>query len=351
MHFFSPMEINSINVCSRIFFAPINPGFAIGGSFSKLYIDFFVKRSGPLIGICYIGNVALDINTASNTRTAVLDKNKDLKWKKLNDTISNKGSLSGIQIAWKPEEMLLQRDYICNEKEKQIEYFNKFYNDFNDYDEVTDKYVNSIKKAIDVGFSVIQIHAAHGYALSLLLSRSISSCDNPADTKGIRLLQQIMDRVKNYSKQTIYDIRISLYEGICDNDLELEYKSKLFCILKQQGFNIISLSNGFYNIDKNMIYPRKSDGTVILEEAIDFATKNIDVVWNVAGNMEYILKEKKQYPNNLTISLGRQLICDPHTLDKIKKNRFEKIEYCKECNNCHYYSLGFNGIQECKKER
>lgn len=340
------ININGIKILSNVFFAPINPGLCTNGMICDDYIDFFVNHSSQEIGICYVGNVSLQENWCSNDYTAILSANPESKWKNLSRKILDKGSLPGIQLAWKPTQIQLQKGFTANNKEEPLNVFKTFYNGFNDYDYVANLFRNSIKSCITTGFSVIQLHAAHGYALSLLLSRTVSGCKDPKDTKGIKLIEKIMCDLN--IDNTIIDIRLSLYEGLDDNLFEMEYKARLVEILKKLGFKIISFSNGFYNINKYMIYPPKNKRTVILKDVLNFSKNNTDVVFNISGNMEQILMSTIDLPRNLTFSLGRQLLGDPDTITKLKHNRYDKIKSCSECNACHYYSYGFNGIRDCE---
>lgn len=341
-----PVTIRGIEIASNVFFAPINPGKSAKGLISDDYISFFTGHAGREIGICYVGNVAIQKEWSSNASTAVLSMTPDTRWIELSAQIKARGSLPGIQLAWKPPQITLQRSFITGNKAGQVEAFKKFYCDFEDVEATADLFINSIEHAVDLGFSVVQIHAAHGYALSLLLSRAVSGCDTPEETKGVKLIKRMVNGL-NISG-IILDIRLSLYEGIEDDLLEMEYKTRLIEILLEYGFDMISLSNGFYNIDKTMIYPSKKEKPVILEKAEHFARKYTDSVWNVAGNMENILMNTSNLPYNLTFSLGRQLLVDPDTVVKIKRHTYIDIQLCSECNECHYYSFGFNGIQGCK---
>ena len=249
-------------------------------------------------------------------------------------------------MAWKPPQITLQRTFVTNKKADQLEKYKQFYSDFEEGEEVADLFRRNIEHAATLGFSVIQIHAAHGYALSLLLSRVVSGCNMPEETKGIDLIRKIVNGLN--IGETILDIRLSLYEGIEDHFSEIEYKTNLFEALLKYGFDMISLSNGFYNIDKTMIYPLKKEKPVIFEKGEYFARKYNEVVWNVAGNMENALMTRTDLPYNLTFSLGRQLLADPDTVVKMKSHTYSDIQPCSECNECHYYSFGFNSIRKCK---
>lgn len=344
-----PIVIQNREIPSNVFFAPINPGGVSNGVITKEYMDFFVEHSGRGIGLCYVGNVALQKSWSSNRNTAVISSTPRKSWGELASLIVDKGSVPGIQLAWKPPKIEMQRSFITNNKTEQIEKYKEFYNSFDEVDEVSNLFVNNIKVVNKLGFQVVQLHAAHGYALSLLISRSISGCKNPKDTKGMEVIKKIFENIN--IKNVIYDIRLSIYEGIDDNSDEIEYKTHLIELLMEYGFQIISLSNGFYNIDKNMIYPMKNGKTVVLEEAINFAKKNPNIIWNVAGNMENALMKERKYPENLTFSLGRQLLADPNTVLKIMNHKYDDIKLCTECDACHYYSYGFGGIQRCKLEK
>ncbi len=340
------ININGAKILSNVFFAPINPGLCTNGMICDDYIDFFVKHSSQDIGICYVGNVSLQKNWRSNDHTAILFANPERKWMDLSRRILENGSIPGIQLAWKPTQIQLQKGFTARNKEEQLNLFRDFYDRFNDYDYVANLFRDSIKCCIASGFPVIQLHAAHGYALSLLLSRTVSGCRDPKDTKGIKLIEKIMCNLN--VNNTILDIRLSLYEGLHDDLYEIEYKARLVEILKKLGFKIISFSNGFYNINKYMIYPPKNEKIVILNDVLNFAINNVDVVLNVSGNMEQILVSTIDLPPNLTFSLGRQLLADPDTIIKLKHNRRDEIKSCSECNACHYYSYGFHGIRNCE---
>ena len=96
-----------------------------------------------------------------------------------------------------------------------------------------------------------------------------------------------------------------------------------------------------------MIYPPKNAGPIILQEARSLAKNYKNITWNVAGNMESVLMTDEVLPENLTISLGRQLLADPSTVRKL--NNEEPVSFrCSGCNRCHYYSFGFDGIQPCR---
>lgn len=91
--------IRNSKLASRLFFAPINPGFTINGDINEKYCDFFLTRTGHGIGVCYLGNVSVNQEYRSNSGTAVLRKTATRAWSQLSQCISKNGSVAGIQLA------------------------------------------------------------------------------------------------------------------------------------------------------------------------------------------------------------------------------------------------------------
>ena len=106
------LKIKKYDIPSKIFFAPINPGYSYNGTIDDRYTEFFIKRAGNGIGICYIGNVAIDTDLRTNEGTAVLLKEQEKEWMYLTNEIRSKGSIPGIQLAWKPVNINMQRNFI-----------------------------------------------------------------------------------------------------------------------------------------------------------------------------------------------------------------------------------------------
>lgn len=339
------LVIKNTEIPSNVFFAPFNCGYSLNGRIQKGYSDFYVNHAGNEIGICYVGNVSVNNNGRTNKGTATLLCTPDNEWESLTNRIRLAGSLPGIQLAFAPSQFTMQKTfYACNIAET-IGSYRTFYAVFNDGDTVEKEFISAAQKSYSLGFDVIQIHAAHGYLLSLLLSRSISKCIDPRETKGFTIVSNIIKNLK--AMGGLIDIRLSLYEGIDDGPDEFAYKSRLFDLLIECGVDIISLSNGFYNINKKMIYPSKDNTMHILEDAICLAQNKSQILWNVAGNMEYALINQIQVPDNFSFSLGRQLLSDPQAVLKMKSGLYDQIIPCSECNRCHYYSYDLDGIQEC----
>lgn len=206
---------------------------------------------------------------------------------------------------------------------------------------VLDQFVESAKLLIRAGYKIIQVHAAHGYFFSRLMNRVVNNRKDDFKFGSKVIFQYLAEGIKFSSSNVILDVRLNLLDGIENIEAEVSYKEYLYQLAIEAGFNVISLSNGFYDIDKNLIYPDKMQPHALYVEYVaKLAEKYSSVYWNSAGNIYDIGLLPSSIPANLTFSMGRQLIADPGTIEKFFcGNKFE-INECNDCRLCHYYSRG-----------
>ncbi|RGU90437.1 hypothetical protein DWW31_16660 [Clostridium sp. AF15-17LB] len=341
------IKINRLNCPSKLFLAPINTGFSFSSNSENDLNKFHYLRSGNGIGISYVGNVSIASNAKTNINTLTMSQTDGEKWKNLSEIISSNGSLAGMQLGCKISTIPAQRIWIHPNKNEYVTAARKelLQIDKAELNKIKNQYVESAVKAWTYGFKVIQIHAAHGYLLSLMLSPSFNMRTDRYGVAEMGLLTDIVKQIRSEIPDIIIDIRLSLIEGIksiyqefCDKRKVIEYMMKL-------PINIISLSNGIYNINKYYIYPPSEvDARIYLRIGRYFALKYPNKMWNIAGNL-FNLDLLKMYDlPNLTYSLGRSLIRDPLLIKKYYTGRKNEINYCTYCGNCHYYSQGHTSL-------
>lgn len=333
---------------SRFFFAPINTGLSNNGTPTQELIKFHRERSGKEIGISYVGNVSIEADYTTNKNTSYF--NDDLTiWKELTNSILQSGSIPGVQIACRSSSIKPNRKMINNNHDEYIRIVQE---------EILSLTVEQIKKIIElfvdnaiiansVGFKVIQIHAAHGYFLSQMLNPLLNVRRDEFGFNRTTIIKEIVQGIREkLNDNVIIDIRISLIDGIKTQEEEISYKEFLIKQLTDLDIDMISFSNGIYDINKHLIYPLKEWGHgVFVNMVLPFANKYPEFLWNVAGNI-WSLKELKlnDLPSNLTLSIGRSLIADPKFLEKSLIGLEESINYCERKHQCHYYSLGKEDI-------
>lgn len=345
-----PIKIKNLNIKTKIFLAPINTGYCIDGNPCGRFIEFHKTISGNNIGITYVGNVAIGKEYITNNRTAYFNDN-EVAWKEVVKGINMSGGIAGIQLGCRYSSIIPEINMSISNVIKE-EYLFKAKREIsdmsiNEIEKIIKMYIQCAVRAYNLGFKVIQIHAAHGYFLSLMLSNKLNKRKDVYGIDRLKVVRDIISGIYEKIPEAVLDIRLSLIEGIESEEKELQYKKEIIDEIQKMKISIISLSNGIYNIDKRMIYPSKSIlYDTMLKYGEYFAGKYPDMVWNVAGNMEQAIFEKKDKFNNLTYSIARQLLSDPKTFYKYDNNISEVIK-CKACDRCHYYSIGESELNWC----
>lgn len=335
---------NGRKLISRYFLAPINLGNANNGCPTNETIRFFSERSGKKIGITYIGNVAIGSEYCTNKSTLYFGNNYT-KWNELISSL-DKNSMPAIQLGCKHSTIKGMRQFFNHNPQKYI----------NDAKEeilnISESEINSIIKSFGrssdiarkLGFELLQIHAAHGYFISLMLSPTFNKRKDEYGEDRTLILKRIIEEIKSRNPELMLDVRLSLYEGLKDRDIEFKVTENIIKQIHNMEIDFISISSGIYNINKYDIYPKKEKGYApYLNKTIKLSNDFREVYWNVAGNI-WDIQELDNENQNITYSIGRSLIADPKFIEKQYFKTYNSIKVCKRCGMCHYYSKSEKSI-------
>ncbi|MBP0580627.1 hypothetical protein J8I29_14980 [Labrys sp. LIt4] len=308
----------------RTFFLAVNTGFVTDGIPDQRFLDFYATRSSPELYCSIVGNVVVPGGYRTNAVTPVLSEN--LIWKHIADSIAAKGSLPGIQLATTWEGYIGQKKFRALNSAAFISEACRFVDSMTISD--VESTLNSFEFAADIaikhGFRHIQIHAAHGYLLSLLIDYRINR--NSATVLGT--LASLAERLKGRGIET--SIRISCKTG--DADFDSNGAERLQDSVANLPFDYIDLSSGFYNIDKRLIYPARPD--VIdsrLHESISIGLRHPTRSFIISGRT--FKHDWTDLASNFHPGICRDLIANPRFLQ-------ERHNGCQNQNRCHYYSRG-----------
>jgi 2,4-dienoyl-CoA reductase-like NADH-dependent reductase (Old Yellow Enzyme family) len=334
------IRIKDVELKSKFFFAPINTGLALNGNPTDELISFHSLRSNEYTGINYVGNVAIDIETITNKNTLFINPSMD-KYSALASEIKKKGSVAGVQIACFKSKFQAQRNWKNALTNDYIEFVKTEIKNLSlsNIKEVIKSFQNGIRKLVELGFEAIQIHGAHGYFLNNFLSETFNSRTDEFGKDRTLILKEILNGIDSLLSQTIIDLRISVFEESFETELTAKQFSFLESIYKVAGIDIISVSNGIYNLDKKLIYPVKTKGvSFMLDILSDFIKTHNAKVWNLSGNVRNIAELIEQN-SGITFSIGRSIIADQDFLKKHFENRTQEIVECDFKNQCHYFTL------------
>lgn len=331
---------------SRILLAPINTGFARDHRPTFRLVQFHCERSGPTIGFSTVGNVAIAPDAAPSAETAVLSRSSDIpRFALIARTIKRKGSLAGIQIASSPIGLAPATRWKTPDLESEVKRLRLLTGDFSqDYlKQSLSQFLNAASLAEKAGFDLIQIHAAHGYLLSLLLNHALNPRTDEFAYNGT-WVEEFVQQLNKLRGNALLSFRVSIrsqVEAGGEDDLDFRLANRL----AQNGVDLVDFSSGFYTIDRHLIYPGAHlSGLPLYPPARDIALR-LPCLVGFAGNILDLRDVPRDLPTNLFCSVGRALIADPDFAIKSSLGRFDEVRWCGRTGHCHYFTRGRSHLE------
>ncbi len=318
----------------RIFFVGVNTGYVTDGQIDDRFIDFYRCRSSAELYCAIVGNVVISGGYGSNSNTPSISQSG--RWSEAAAAIKSQGSKPGIQLATAWNGYQGSRSFRSPSAKETISKSRDVVKSLgpSGMEAVLRGLDESATLAGDAGFEHLQVHAAHGYLINLLVDNRIN-----ADAKiFLDALSEWAERQSSIGLET--SIRISLRSG--DNEFDSSGREEFYEQICKLPFDFIDLSSGFYNIDKQRIYPARPD--TIMERRVDtvaFAEMfpDLNVVYS-GRSFQYV---RADLPANVHIGICRDLIANPNFLR-------DQNNGCINAGRCHYYSRGEAHVT-CQKWR
>lgn len=229
-----------IIVPSRFFLAPINTGFVSEGRPNQRFFEFHQQRSGRGLGITYVGNVSIGREWVTNPNTPIISHSFN-DWEKVVSVIEINGSVPGIQLACRASTEKPLQGWKRKNSESFIKAARNQLSEISKgkIDAIFESFFNSAQLAIKAGFKVIQIHAAHGYFLGQLLDSRLNIRDDRYGSEPLSALYTLISNIRSIDRDILIDIRLSLIEGLENNEVEYTRKVDLIGNLVKADIEIV----------------------------------------------------------------------------------------------------------------
>lgn len=310
------------------FLVGLNTGYVTGGKPDKRYVEFYRRRSSLELYCAIVGNVVIPGGHGSNTSTPTISGAPE--WAEVAAVIAARGSLPGIQLATAWAGYRGSRSFRSATAQETIEGSREIVRGlgpagiasaFLALDEAADL-------AVGAGFRHLQVHAAHGYLFSLLV-------DNRINEQAPEVLERLAGWAMRLSAAGVEtSIRVSLQTG--DSDFDADGTDYFHAQLADLPFDFVDVSSGFYNIDKQLIYPGRPDVLRTRRaETIAIAERFPGRRFIISGRA--LVEPEQDLPPNLHIGLCRDLLANPDFLTDPSKG-------CVNSGKCHYFSRGADHI-------
>ncbi len=326
---FTPIQIKNITLKNRIVVSPMCQYSATDGFVNNWHLVHLGSRA--------VGGAALVITEATAVspegRISVGDlgiwKDEHLeKLKEVTDFIHGNGAIAGIQLAhagrkasfdipWENPQQLEEADGGWDTLAPSTIKFNPTDKtpvalDLVGIEKVKSDFRSAAARAIEAGFKVIEIHAAHGYLLHQFLSPlSNERTDNYGGNfeNRIRLLLETISSVQEvWPKENPLFVRISATDW-AEGGWTIEESVQLSAVLKNKGVDVIDTSSGGLTLaQKIKVQPGyQVQFAEVIKKETSITTGAVGLI-TAAQQAEEILQNGEAD----LIFLARELLRDPY---------------------------------------
>ncbi|MEE1883805.1 NADH:flavin oxidoreductase/NADH oxidase [Pedobacter flavus] len=195
-----------------------------------------------------------------------------------------------------------------------------------DIKNIVQAFQNAAKRAVSVGYDIIEIHGAHGYLihqfLSPLTNLRTDAYGGSFENRS-RLLVEIIEAVKTVLEEQSLWLRISATDW-AEGGWDIEEAVKLAKLVESMGVEVIDVSSGG-NVHHQNIHVKENYQVPFAERIkaeTNLVTGTVGLIKN-AQQAETILKEQKAD----LIFIGRAYLQNPHLTTQFARDLGVDIEW------------------------
>lgn len=371
---FSEIQIGNLTLKNRVAFAPIENGYAnAGGMITERLIRFFEKCAQNECGLVFTGSVAVDFDGKGvPSQLEIFDETRLPGLRELVERLHKKGCKAATQLYHAGRQ--IGHDNLFTPIAPSPVNCKLFENlappkemDKADLERIREKFRISTKRALDMGFDLIEIHFAHGYLLHSFLSPySNQRTDEYGGSPENRMrypLEILKTVIEEVNGKVPVGVRLSVEEYL-EGGLGFEEAIDICKAVQTAGADVLSVSAGSYDSMEYMIQPMHVPAGFLRGYARKLK-EILSIPVMVAGrlNTAELIRDVIEKDDADIVAVGRGFIADPEVIRKIKENRDEEIRCCTGCNQgclgrifickdvkCIFNpQTGFEGIREIEK--
>lgn len=371
---FSEIQIGNLTLKNRVAFAPIENGYAnAGGLITERLIRFFEKCAENECGLVFTGSVAVDFDGKGvPSQLEIFDETRLPGLRELVERLHKKGCKAATQLYHAGRQ--IGHDNLFTPIAPSPVNCKLFENlappkemDKADLERIKEKFRISTRRALDLGFDLIEVHFAHGYLLHSFLSPySNQRTDEYGGSPENRMrypLEVLKAVIEEVDGKVPVGVRLSVEEYL-EGGLGFEEAIDICKAVQEAGADVLSVSAGSYDSMEYMIQPMHVPAGFLRGYARKLK-EILSIPVMVAGrlNMAELIRDVIEKDDADIVTVGRGFIADPEVVRKIKENKDEEIRCCTGCNQgclgrifickdvkCIFNpQTGFEGIREIEK--
>ncbi|MEK5442535.1 oxidoreductase [Fredinandcohnia sp. FSL W7-1320] len=339
-----PIRIGNMTIKNRTFMSAMNENMcSMDGAPTDHQIAYYEERAKGGVGMVITGNAFVDDHNSqiASGQLGIYSDRLVPHINRLAETVQRAGSKLVVQLVhggrqashawnkplWAPSSITCPVTGI-EAKEMTIEEIKYTINNF----------IQGARRAFDAGCDGVEIHFGHGYLLSEFLSnRTNKRTDEYGGSleNNARICIEIIKGIRSLlGNKFVVGVKLNGNEAVEDG-ITIEQAKIYAKWFEEAGIDYITVTAGIYESGDEQcqsLYIGRGYNVHLATEVKQIVNIPVATVGsindpNLAGQ---ILRDKKAD----IISMGRQLIADPQTVNKIAKGTPEDIRLCVRCNDC-----------------
>jgi 2,4-dienoyl-CoA reductase-like NADH-dependent reductase (Old Yellow Enzyme family) len=344
---FSPLKINNLTLPNRIFFPPWDFNWANkDGSVSDKLYEFYVSLAENGCGIVYTGAAAVSPDTVLYEYSmGIFDKQHVESNRKLCKEIEARDAIPAIQLmnfgrqsvtTFTGKPILAPSNIPCKVISRVDPNYQIKEMTLEDIQRVKNDFVNGAVLAVEAGYKIVQVHAAHGYLLCNFLS---PYTNKRTDEYGgsienrCRIVIEIIEAIrKKLGNSVVIDVRLSVDELVDGGLVPADYAT-ITPMIEKAGPDMLNAS--LSNFESAVIYfPAKLEPEARYVYTAETLKKHTSLPIAHAGFMGSLEKGEELLTGGKTdlVGYGRMQFAD---LGFVKKSVLgEKVNRCIWCGRC-----------------
>jgi 2,4-dienoyl-CoA reductase-like NADH-dependent reductase (Old Yellow Enzyme family) len=255
-HLFNPLKIGNITIPNRIFFPPWVFNWANqDGSVSDKLHDFYVNLAKNGCGIIYTGGATVSPDSLRvEYCMGMYDKRHVASNRKLCKEIEARGAIPAIQLinfgrqsvtTYTGKPVLAPSNIPCPVTARRDPNYRVQAMTLEDIRRIKKDFVRGAVLAVEAGYRIIQIHAAHGYLLCSFLSPYTNKrTDEYGGTiaNRCRLIIEIIEEIRQeLGDAAVIDIRVSVDEFVDGGLVPGDY-AEIVPLIEKAGVRMFNAS-------------------------------------------------------------------------------------------------------------
>lgn len=337
----APLQIDKLTLPNRIVMPPMVTFLAEeNGMVTEAHIVHYRRSSGP--GLMIVEGTAVSSEGRMSKRQLGIYNDSHIEGlAKIAQVIHESGSPAGIQIHHAGATAFVETHKQKYHHLAQILFrLLKQQLMFSGLIQIREAFKDAARRAVEAGFNIIELHAAHGYIFTQLLSplknRRFDKYGGSIENRRRFLLETYRAVKKAVGDRALVTCRLGVADGHIWG-LSLSEGLGTASALEKEGMKLVHISSGS-GTPRN-VQPEGSPYSARLHLAHE-AKRALGIPVIGGGGIRRPNLAEQALRDGMAdlIWVGRGMLADPAWARKTLEGRADSISLCRECKNCFHFT-------------